>query len=84
VNWLRAKARHQRWEEEVTILQNEMKWIKLFFQHQIQVWEARRNRATSMKKFGHQLFAAKQVWMWRKFLSDASHTFSDSLSKSTL
>jgi hypothetical protein len=70
--WLRAKARHERWKEEVMIVENEMTWIKLWFEHQIQVWEDRKKRSTSS---GHRVFAAKQVGMWRTFLSDACESF---------
>ena len=81
MNWLRAKARHQRWKEEVTILENEMVWIKLWFEHQIGVWEARHRRSTSS---GHRVFAAKQVWVWKKFLSDARQSFADAVAHSTM
>ena len=81
VNWLRAKARHQCWKEEVTILENEMVWIKLWFEHQIQVWEDRKKTSTSS---GHMVFAAKQVWVWKKVLSDARQSFADAVAKSTI
>ena len=81
MNWLRAKARHQRWKEEVTIVENEMEWIKLWFEHQIKVWEDRKMRRISS---GHRVFAAKQVWIWKKFLSDARQTFSEALAESTI
>jgi hypothetical protein len=74
--WLRAKARHQRWKEEVMIVENEMTWIKLWFQHQLEVWEGRQKRSTSS---GHRVFAAKQVWVWKRFLSDASQTFAEAV-----
>ena len=28
VNWLRAKAWMDRWQEEVTLVQNEMRWMQ--------------------------------------------------------
>ena len=39
VHWLRMKARYDRWNEEVTILKNEMKWIVLWFGTQRRTWE---------------------------------------------
>jgi len=30
VNWLRAKARMDRWQEEVTLVQNETRWMHLW------------------------------------------------------
>jgi hypothetical protein len=65
----------------VTILENEMVWIKLWFEHQIGVWEARHRRSTSS---GHRVFAAKQVWVWKKFLSDARQSFADAVAHSTM
>jgi hypothetical protein len=76
VMWLRAKARHERWKEEVMIVENEMTWIKLWFQHQIEVWEDRKKRSTTS---GHRVFAAKQVGVWKTFLSDASRSFTEVL-----
>jgi hypothetical protein len=76
VMWLRAKARHERWKEEVMIVENEMTGIKLWFEHQIQVWEDRKQRSTSS---GHRVFAAKQVWVWMTFLSDASKFFTEAV-----
>jgi hypothetical protein len=72
VNWLRAKARHQRWKEEIQILQNEMTWTQLWFQNQMVVWEERKQVATASLSDGHRVYAAKQVWVWKSFLDDAS------------
>jgi hypothetical protein len=80
VNWLRAKARHRRWQEEVTILENEMVWIKLWFEHEMKVWEDRQKQSTSS---GHRIFAAKQVWVWNRFLSDATQSFADAMAQIT-
>jgi hypothetical protein len=81
VMWLRAKARHERWKEEVLIVENEMTWIKLWFKHQIQVWEDRKNRGISE---GHRVFAAKQVGVWKTFLSDASRSFREGVLRNTI
>jgi hypothetical protein len=77
VNWLCAKARHQRWDEEITIVKNEMIWTRLWFQHQMQVWEERRKVACMSMSQGHQVYAAKQVWVWSCFLDDAMKTLMD-------
>jgi hypothetical protein len=81
---LRAKARHQRWEEEITIVENEMAWTQLWFQHQIQVWEKRRQVARLSLSHGHTVYAAKQVWVWTNFLDDARKSFMDILPTTTL
>jgi hypothetical protein len=72
---LRAKARHQRWVEEITILKNEMIWTQLWFKHQVETWEGRRNAARLSMSEGHEIYAAKQVWVWRNFLKDATQAF---------
>jgi hypothetical protein len=77
VNWLRAKARNQRWEEEITIVTNEMCWTQLWFQNQVDVWEERRRVALLHSSQGHQVYAAKQVWVWIQFLEDAKKAFID-------
>ena len=33
VNWLRAKAHYDRWEEELTMVVHEMEWTTLWFKH---------------------------------------------------
>ena len=33
VNWLRAKARFDRWDEEDEIVRSEMRWTLLYFEH---------------------------------------------------
>jgi hypothetical protein len=34
VNWLKAKARWNRWEEELSLVQHEMGWTIGWFKHQ--------------------------------------------------
>jgi hypothetical protein len=65
----------------VTILENEMVWIKLWFDHQIEVWEDRKQRSTSS---GHRVFEVKQAWLWKKVLSDARQSFADAVAHSTM
>jgi hypothetical protein len=36
---LKAKARNDRWREEVTLLLSEMEWTERFFQYMRQTWE---------------------------------------------
>jgi hypothetical protein len=72
---MRAKARHQRWKEEITILENEMIWTMLWFQHQIQLWEERKTLAAEFLSDGHKVYAAKQIWDWKTFWDDARCSF---------
>jgi hypothetical protein len=81
---LRAKARHEHWSEEITILTHEMNWTELWFQHPVQVWEQRRLVASLNQSQGHQVYAAKQVWVWTKFLGDANVSFMEVVHKNQL
>jgi hypothetical protein len=71
VNWLRAKARSKRWEEEVVILKHEMIWTQLWFAHQKRRWEERMETAKLTSKLGHHAYAAKQAGVWSKFWEHA-------------
>jgi hypothetical protein len=73
------KARYDRWNEEVTILKNEMKWTVLWFGTQRRIWEERRGKATIQQERGHQAYAAKQVYLWSRFVEDAQREFKDVL-----
>jgi hypothetical protein len=75
VNWLRAKARHKRWEEEVLILTHEMIWTQKWFEHYQQKWEERMEGAKIAGKMGNHAYAAKQVYIWSKFGEHARKEF---------
>jgi hypothetical protein len=76
INWLRARARHQRWKEEIQIVKHEMIWTQLWFGHQVEMWEKRRSHALFSMSKGHDTYAAKQIWVWNQFLDDAKKSFS--------
>jgi hypothetical protein len=75
VNWLRAKARVDRWAEELTIVKHEMHWTTLWFQNQANVWEKRSNREDSKLPLGHKSYAVKQQKLWKAFQKKASERF---------
>ncbi|KAG1717481.1 hypothetical protein EDB19DRAFT_1653367, partial [Suillus lakei] len=64
VNWLKAKARYDRWSEELKLVQHEMFWIVSWFGTQEATW---RSRADKGIKDGHKAYAEKQASMWAKF-----------------
>jgi hypothetical protein len=72
VNWLRSKARHDRWEEEVGTLKSEMKWTTLFFDHEKKVWE---ERALMRGGDGHKAYAFRQAAMWEQFGTESRRIF---------
>jgi len=49
VNWLRAKVQMDRWQEEVTLVQNETRWMHLWLDYHRNIWE---ERATESEQNG--------------------------------
>ncbi|KAG2111109.1 hypothetical protein DEU56DRAFT_762242 [Suillus clintonianus] len=76
VNWLKAKARWNRWEEELSLVQHEMGWTVSWFKYQEEKWQLRWHQAT---KPGHQPYAHKQVLVWKAFTAEAEEKFKDKL-----
>jgi len=56
-----------------------MLWTQLWFSHQKRSWEKRQDTACFSLSRGHQVYAAKQVWVWSQFLHDAQKAFNDIL-----
>jgi len=75
VNWLRAKAWFDRWEEEVKLVENEMRWTVLWFEHHGKLWKERAMKSKQDGKNGHACYAWKQVKMWKRMADNAGETF---------
>jgi len=75
VNWLRAKARCDRWGEELKLVTHEMSWVVLWFQHQRLVWEERAENSNRAGKPGHRIYAFKQVDLWQRLESRTRRQF---------
>jgi hypothetical protein len=58
--------------EELTLVQYEMKWTTVFFQHQAKVWKNRKLEGISL---GHTMYAVKQQAMWAWFIISARDSF---------
>ena len=67
VNWLRAKARVDRWQEEQTLVKHEMEWTTLWFKNQAKLWRERSEREDIDLSPGHKSYAAKQHKLWNAF-----------------
>ena len=81
VNWLRAKARHARWSEELQIVQKEMDWTCRSFQHLHQLWKSQADKyKDQLEKKGHHSYALKQAAMWEEWRVKANLSFSETLS----
>ncbi|KAG2341746.1 hypothetical protein BDR05DRAFT_887861 [Suillus weaverae] len=74
VNWLKAKARWRRWEEELTLTRHEMRWTISWFHHQKTQWL---RRSMEAMKSGHQAYGHRQVLLWQMFADNAEDKFKD-------
>jgi hypothetical protein len=79
VNWLRASARAQRWEEEVSQLEHEMTWTVAFFRHKKEEWKTLALKADDVKS-GLACYAFKQANTWERFEKQAELLFNDAKS----
>ena len=74
VNWLRAKARKERWEEEMELVAREMDWTVNCFEHYEAIWKGRAEAAESA---GKGAYAWKQGSMWERWAKMARDRFGD-------
>jgi len=77
VSWLKAKARYDRWNEELQMVEGEMLWTTLWFKHQERKWE---KRCTEAIEPGHQSYAAKKQDLWERFREKAEVGFKGKMS----
>ena len=75
VNWLRAKARFDHWDEEDQIVRSEMRWTLLYFEHHTKAWEGRAEKSEALGESGHRAYALKQAAMWAQFGKDGEKRF---------
>ena len=75
VNWLRAKARVDRWQEERILVKHEMQWTILWFQFQANLWRERSERVDGILPVGHQSYAKKQQKLWNVFERKSTEKF---------
>ena len=71
VNYLRAKARYERWSEESKLIPREMRWTMLFFNNRAVEWDRLSKDATP----GKICYARRQAAMWRGFQTQALTDF---------
>lgn len=79
VNYLTAKARRDRWQEEKLILEKEQIWTCTFFQHQQTAWEKRGEIAKQVRQWnweGLYAYSQKQAKMWLGLRLGAEEAFS--------
>ncbi|KAI6101699.1 hypothetical protein EDD16DRAFT_1525810 [Pisolithus croceorrhizus] len=72
INWLKARARRDRWKEEVSLVRHEMLWTCLWFEHHKNMWE---KRALQSSEPGKEAYAKKQMGLWSDFAKKARLMF---------
>ena len=75
VNWLRAKAHVDQWQEELILVKYEMQWTILWFQYQANLWRERSEREDVILPIGHKSYAKKQQKLWNAFERKSSERF---------
>lgn len=78
VNWLRAKARRDRWDEELELVRNEMVWTVRGMQSMAKEWE--KLKQSSGEERGLKQYAAKQEGMWLNMATKAQQVFEEEAS----
>lgn len=71
VNWLRQKARTDRWEEQYVIVQEEMKQTVRSFEWKASQWDTLLEHGGP----GHESYARRQGAMWRGMAAEARGEF---------
>lgn len=74
VNWLRAKSRVNRWEEEKQLLEEEMEWVCRFFDKKAEICLGWRELAGNARA-GHRAYASRQAETWRLLSNEARASF---------
>ncbi|KIK24178.1 hypothetical protein PISMIDRAFT_62507, partial [Pisolithus microcarpus 441] len=72
INWLKARARRDRWKEEVSLVRHEMLWTVLWFEYHKNMWE---ERALQSMEPGKEAYAKKQMGLWSDFANKARLMF---------
>jgi hypothetical protein len=73
VNWLRARARAQRWSER-EIVTKEMEWVIGTFRYMERVWDMR-GEEMGKGKPGHIAYAARETDRWNRWAGVAKTEF---------
>ena len=75
VHWLRTKAQHDRWEEELILVQHEMDWTYNFFVFKRKQWDTRSQKAKGEGQVGHACYAARQAHVYSTLAEHAADSF---------
>ncbi|KAH9833985.1 uncharacterized protein C8Q71DRAFT_711618 [Rhodofomes roseus] len=70
VNWLRQKARHDRWDEQVVLVKEEMKRTIRSFEFYAREWAS-----LERGSIGHRSYAMRQQGRWQALADEAHASF---------
>ena len=65
-----------RRQEEVTLVQNDTRWMHLWLVSNRNIWEGRATKSEQEGLKGHACYAWKQVWMWERMANEAMNVYS--------
>lgn len=75
VHWLRARARNERWKEEMDLTSHEMVWTVNFFDHKAGLWDHWSQESLVQEKLGHYSYAMRQIGIWKSMSEYAINAF---------
>ncbi|THU79459.1 hypothetical protein K435DRAFT_697752 [Dendrothele bispora CBS 962.96] len=82
VNYLRARARWDRWQEELILVKKEMEWRITWFEHAHEVW-TKRSKLEDMSE-GAKVYAKLQAQKWGMFATRSRRAFGQYLGNAKL
>lgn len=76
ISWLRAKARYNRWEEEVSLVKHEMQWTVAWFSTHERIWMNRYEEVDDEESAdGLRCYALKQSYLWKALREHSQKLF---------
>ncbi|KIJ05856.1 hypothetical protein PAXINDRAFT_92856 [Paxillus involutus ATCC 200175] len=72
INWLKAKARYCRWQEELALVKHEIDWSIRWFNHQQLQWM---ERAGVFEAESQQAYAKRKIRVYEHFAEGARESF---------
>ncbi|KAG1893413.1 uncharacterized protein F5891DRAFT_1196459 [Suillus fuscotomentosus] len=75
VHWLRTKALHDRWAEELILVEHEMGWTLEFFLFKASTWLTRLTSNGEAQTEGHKCYAIRQAHMYQELAKHAQAGF---------
>lgn len=74
MSWFRAKARSERWEEQLLLVKSHMSWTINTFKARQRDWLER--ASVEAASAGAKAYAFKEAEMWGMFALEAGNAFS--------